>query len=39
MYCRQRYANPEDLEYYDCQKELQEQLQEQYMLVERVIGK
>ena len=34
----ERGASPEDIEYFKCQEELNEQLLEQYTQVERVIG-
>lgn len=32
-------ASPEDVEYYECQQELQQELLLSYMAVERIIGK
>ena len=32
-------ASPEDVEYYECQQELQQELLSSYMSVERIIGK
>ena len=32
-------ASPEDIEYYECQQELQQELLWSYMRVERIIGK
>lgn len=32
-------ASPEDVEYYECQQELQQELLLSYMRVERIIGK
>jgi len=32
------YSSPEDLEYFDCQQELQTELYKAYMNPERVIG-
>lgn len=31
-------ASPEDVEYYECQQELQQELLSSYMAVERIIG-
>lgn len=31
-------ASPEDVEYYECQQELQQELLASYMAVERIIG-
>ena len=39
LHIREVDANPEDIEYYKIQDELNEQLLEQYKLVERVIGR
>lgn len=33
-----RYATPEDVEYYECQLELQQDLLKSYNCVERIIG-
>ncbi len=34
----EKQASPEDVEYFKCQEELKDQLLEQYMTIERVIG-
>lgn len=34
-----RYATPEDVEYFECQKELSQELLKSYNNVERIIGK
>jgi chromodomain-helicase-DNA-binding protein 1 len=34
-----RHATPEDVEYYECQLELQQELLKSYNFVERIIGK
>lgn len=36
---RMSKASPEDVEYYNCQQELTTDLNKQYQIVERVIGK
>jgi hypothetical protein len=36
---RKAAANPEDLEYYECQQEMSLELYKQYRLVERIIGR
>ena len=36
--CREKTATPEDVEYVKCNDEMNEQLLEQYKIVERVIG-
>ena len=43
MYChflllRLKAASPEDVEYFNCQQELMDDLHSQYQLVERIIG-
>ena len=37
--CREKTATPEDIEYVKCSDEMNEQLLEQFKIVERVIGK
>lgn len=36
--CRLKAASPEDIEYFNCQEELMDDLHSQYQLVERIIG-
>lgn len=36
---RLKRASPEDIEYYNCQQELSNDLSKQFQFVERVIGK
>lgn len=35
---RLKNASPEDVEYYNCQQELTDDLHKQYQIVERIIG-
>jgi len=35
---RLKAASPEDIEYFNCQEELMDDLHSQYQLVERIIG-
>jgi len=37
--CRKQGASPEDIEYYDCQREMTQDLYKSHQLVERIIGK
>lgn len=37
--CRLRRACPEDIEFHNCQQELMADLNKQFQIVERVIGK
>lgn len=39
FFYRKRYANPEELEYMICQQEMEEELQEQYSRVDRIVRK
>lgn len=34
-----KYASPEDIDYFECQQELQQDLLKSYYNVERIIGK
>lgn len=36
---RLKAASPEDVEYFNCQQELMDDLHSQYQIVERIIGK
>lgn len=38
LLCRLKSASPEDIEYFNCQEELIDDLHSQYQLVERIIG-
>ena len=38
FFFRLKAASPEDVEYYNCQQELMDDLHSQYQIVERIIG-
>ena len=38
VFDRRRYASPEDMEYYDCQQEMMDDLYLQYCQVERIVS-
>lgn len=39
LHSRLKNASPEDVEYYNCQQELTDDLHKQYQIVERIIGR
>lgn len=39
LVCRLRRASPEDIEFHNCQQELISDLNKQFQIVERIIGK